>query len=70
MRYLPNAGIYTGLYLAYSSSSFSDGLKVEPYMIASITDGDALPKVYSQNMNGDYYAGVGVFSPFQIGYYV
>ena len=68
LRYLPNAGIYTGLYLAYSSSSFSDGLKVEPYMIASITDGDALPKVYSQNMNGDYYAGVGVFSPFQIGY--
>ena len=45
LRYLPNAGIYTGLYLAYSSSSFSDGLKVEPYMIASITDGDALPKV-------------------------
>lgn len=68
LRYLPNTSVYTGLYLAYSSSSFSDGLKIEPYMIASITDGDALPKVYSQNMNGDYYAGVGVFSPFQIGY--
>lgn len=68
INYLPNAGVYTGLYLAYSSSSFSDGLKVEPYMIASITDGDTMPKVYSQNMSGDYYTGVGLFSPFQIGY--
>lgn len=46
IKYLPNAGVYTGLYLAYSSSSFSDGLKVEPYMITSITDGETLPKVY------------------------
>lgn len=68
IKYLPNAGVYTGLYLAYSSSSFSDGLKIEPYMIASITDGDTMPKVYSQSMSGDYYAGVGLFSPFQIGY--
>lgn len=67
-KYLTNAGVYTGLYLAYSSSSFSDGLKVEPYLIASITDGDTIPKVYSQSMTGDYYAGVGLFSPFQIGY--
>ena len=64
INYLPNAGVYTGLYLAYSSSSFSDGLKVEPYMIASITDGDTMPKVYSQNMSGDYYTGIGLFSPF------
>lgn len=68
MKYLSNAGVYSGLYLAYSSSSFSDGLKVEPYMIASITDGDTMPKVYCQNMSGDYYVGVGLFSPFQIGY--
>lgn len=68
VKYLPNAGIYTGLYLAYSASSFSDGLKVEPYMIASITDGDTMPKVYSQSMSGEYYVGVGLFSPFQIGY--
>lgn len=67
-NYLSNAGVYTGLYLAYSSSSFSDGLKVEPYMITSINDGDTFPKVYSQNMSGDYYVGIGVFSPFQIGY--
>lgn len=66
VKYLPNAGVYTGLYLAYSSSSFSDGLKVEPYMIASITDGDTMPKVYSQSMSGEYYTGVGLFSPFQI----
>lgn len=68
VRYLPNAGIYAGLYLAYSTSSFSDGLKVEPYMITSITDGNTMPKVYSQNMSGDYYVGIGLFSPFQIGY--
>lgn len=68
VRYLPNAGIYAGLYLAYSASSFSDGLKVEPYMITSITDGNTMPKVYSQNMSGDYYVGIGLFSPFQISY--
>ena len=67
-KYLPNAKAYTGLYLAYSSSSFSKGLKVEPYLFASISDGDILPKVYSQNMAGDYYAGIGLFTPFQIGY--
>lgn len=37
-------------------------------MIASITDGDTMPKVYSQSMSGEYYTGVGLFSPFQIGY--
>lgn len=68
IKYLPNAGIYTGLYQSYSASSYADGLKVEPYMISSIADGDTLPKVYCQNMAGDYYVGVGLFSPFQIGY--
>ena len=68
IKYLPNAGIYTGLYQSYSSSSYSDGLKVEPYMISSIVDGDTMPKVYCQNLAGDYYIGVGLFSPFQIGY--
>ena len=68
IKYLPNAGIYTGLYQSYSSSSYSDGLKVEPYMISSIVDGDTMPKVYCQNLSGDYYIGVGLFSPFQIGY--
>ena len=37
-------------------------------MITSITDGNTMPKVYSQNMSGDYYVGIGLFSPFQIGY--
>lgn len=68
IKYLPNAGIYTGLYQSYSSSSYTDGLKVEPYMISSIVDGDTMPNVYCQNMSGDYYVGVGLFSPFQIGY--
>lgn len=68
IRYLPNVSAYTGLYLAYSASSFSDGLKVEPYMIAAMTEGETMPRVYSQNMAGDYYVGVGIFSPFQIGY--
>lgn len=68
IKSLPNAGVYTGLYQSYSSSSYTDGLKQEPYMIASIVDGDTMPKVYCQNMSGDYYTGIGVFSPFQIGY--
>ena len=37
-------------------------------MISSIVDGDTMPKVYCQNLSGDYYIGVGLFSPFQIGY--
>lgn len=68
IKYISNAKVYTGLYLAYSSSSFSDGLKIEPYMITQIIDGDTMPKVYSQSMSGEYYAGIGLFSPFQIGY--
>lgn len=39
IKYLPNAGIYTGLYQSYSASSYADGLKVEPYMISSIAEG-------------------------------
>lgn len=68
VKYLPNAGAYTGLYIGYSASSFSSGLKMEPYLISSINDGETMPKVYSQSMLGIYYMGIGVFSPFQIGY--
>lgn len=68
IKYLSNTKVYTGLYMAYSSSSFSDGLKVEPYMITPISDGETMPKVYSQSMSGEYYTGIGLFSPFQIGY--
>ena len=68
IKYLPNAGIYTGLYQSYSSSSYSDGLKVEPYQIASLAEGELMPRVYCQSMNGEYYTGTGMFSPFQTGY--
>lgn len=67
-KYISNANAYSGLYVGYSASSFCDGLKAEPYLISRINDGENMPKVYSQNMQGDYYAGIGIFSPFQIGY--
>lgn len=67
-RYVHHAGAYTGLYTAYSRSSFSDGLKVEPYQIASLAEGELMPRVYCQSMNGEYYTGTGMFSPFQTGY--
>lgn len=67
-KYISNANAYSGLYVGYSASSFCDGLKAEPYLITRINDGENMPKVYSQNMQGDYYAGIGIFSPFQIGY--
>lgn len=67
-KYIGNAEAYSGLYIGYSASSFCDGLKAEPYLITKASGGDTLPKVYSQNMNGDHYAGIGIFSPFQIGY--
>lgn len=67
-QYVHHAGAYTGLYIAYSRSSFSDGLKVEPYQIAALTEGELSPRVYCQNMHGEYYVGTGIFSPFQTGY--
>lgn len=67
-QYVNHANAYTGLYTAYSRSSFSDGLKIEPYQIASLAEGELMPHVYCQNMHGSYYTGTGVFSPFQTGY--
>lgn len=67
-KYVADACAYTGFYLAYSASSFSDGLKEEPYMITAPAGGDSVPKAYSQNMSGDYYTGVALLSPFQVGY--
>lgn len=67
-HYVNHSCAYTGMYIAYSRSSFSDGLKVEPYLISSLSEGELMPKVYCQNMHGEYYAGTGLFSPFQTGY--
>lgn len=67
-KYLSNAEVYTGLYLGYSASSFSSGLKIEPYLISSVTGGESMATVYSQSMTGEFYAGIGFFSPSQIGY--
>lgn len=63
-----NIGIYEGLYTAYSASSFSDGLKIEPYLIPANAENDTIPTVYSQSMSGEFYSGIGIFSRHQIGY--
>lgn len=70
VRYVAHAGAYTGFYIAYSRSSFCDGLKVEPYLISPLSEGELMLKVYCQNMSGEYYCGTGVFSPFQTGYLI
>lgn len=68
IKYIPNANVYSGLYLAYSRSSYCDGLKVEPYLISTLADGETMPRVYCQNHAGEYYTGAGIFSPCQVGY--
>lgn len=67
-KYIPNVANYSGAYLGYSRSSYKDGLKVEPYLISSIQDGELMPKVYCANAAGQIYTGVGMFSAHQIGY--
>lgn len=61
------ANIYTGVYTAYSKSSYCDGLKVEHYMISYSKDSNALI-IYCQNWQGDTYTGSGVFTSGQYGY--
>lgn len=68
VKYLPNANVYSGFYLSYSRSSFCDGLKIEPYLISTLADGETMPRVYCQSMSGEYYIGTGIFSPCQVGY--
>lgn len=61
------ASSYTGVYTAYSRSSYCDGLKVKQYMISSSKDVNALV-VYCQNMQGDTYTGTGIITAGQYGY--
>lgn len=68
VKYVGNVSNYSGVYIAYSRSSYIDGLKIEPYMICPIEEGDMMPKVYCINANGQMYSGVGIFSSQQIGY--
>lgn len=68
IKYVGNVANYSGLYTAYSRSSYQDGLKVEPYLVCPIEEGELMPKVYCINANGQMYSGVGIFSSQQIGY--
>ena len=61
------ASSYTGVFTAYSRSSYCDGLKVEHYMISHSKDVNALV-VYCQNMQGDTYTGTGIITTGQYGY--
>lgn len=58
---------YTGVYTAYSKSSYCDGLKVEHYMISYSKDASSLV-IYCQNMQGDTYTGTGIITTGQYGY--
>lgn len=68
IKYVGNVGNYSGLYTAYSRSSYKDGLKIEPYLVCPIEEGEMMPKVYCINASGQVYSGVGIFSSQQIGY--
>lgn len=68
VKYVGNVSNYSGLYIAYSRSSYKDGLKIEPYLVCPIEEGEMMPKVYCINASGQMYSGVGIFSSQQIGY--
>lgn len=68
IKYIGNVSNYSGLYTAYSRSSFKDGLKIESYLVCPIEEGEMMPKVYCINANGEMYSGVGIFTSQQIGY--
>lgn len=68
IKYVGNVANYSGLYTAYSRSSYKEGLKIEPYLICPIEEGEMMPKVYCVNETGQRYTGVGIFSSQQIGY--
>lgn len=68
IKYVGNVSNYSGLYTAYSRSSFKDGLKIESYLVCPIEEGEMMPKVYCINANGEMYSGVGIFTSQQIGY--
>lgn len=68
IKYVGNVSNYSGLYIAYSRSSYKDGLKIEPYLVCPIEEGEMMPKVYCINASGQMYSGVGIFSSQQIGY--
>lgn len=68
IKYVGNVSNYSGLYIAYSRSSYKDGLKIEPYLVCPIEEGEMMPKVYCINASGQMYRGVGIFSSQQIGY--
>lgn len=62
------ANIYAGVYRAYSRSSYCDGMKIEPYMIATTKDSNYGSNIFCQNWEGKTYVGSGVFFPGQCGY--
>lgn len=68
IKYIGNVSNYSGLYMAYSRSSYKDALKVEPYLICPITNGEFMPKVACMNQAGQPYWGTGLFSAHQMGY--
>lgn len=68
IKHVGNVSNYSGVYTAYSRSSYADSLKIEPYMVSPIEDGEMMPKAYCINANGQMYSGIGIFSSQQIGY--
>ena len=66
--YVANVSNYTGVFYAYSRSSYKDGLKVEPYWVCDVAEGETLPRVACKNAMGQLYWGTALFSTHQNGY--
>lgn len=68
IAFMAQAENYSGIYLAYSRSSYKDALKIEPYIIQDIAKGEIMPKIAFSNEMGQEYWGVALFSAHQMGY--
>lgn len=68
VAFMSQAENYSGIYLAYSRSSYKDALKIEPYIIRNIEKGEIMPKIGFSNELGQEYWGVALFSAHQMGY--
>ncbi|MFI3261280.1 MAG: hypothetical protein R3Y26_00070 [Rikenellaceae bacterium] len=67
-KYSKHVSAYSGLYTAYSISSYCDGLKAEPYLVCSVKDNENMPRVYNRTITGETSAGAGVFPQNNLGY--
>jgi len=68
IAFMAQTANYSGIYMAYSRSSYKDALKAEPYLVCNIEKGNIMPHVIFSNEMGQEYQGTALFSAHQMGY--